>query len=268
MFSFSEQKHGYNKYEVEAYIKRLASERDAEQLTLKNKNLNLEKQIREYEEQISVLLERKKELDFILESRDQIEEGYKKLYEYKMKKLDILIEQLTNILSSLTSKNPELNESVSEIKMVLDEFKQAIKKALEEEREHAHTAQKNDSDVIRTLLSRMKHTDEREETVSKSGKKTVIRRRKAHRVLPATQAEKSQIKPIANIKLDENEQFETLADKFLEEKEEPEEAAGIVKFLSKNLYGPDYAPNESGFDLKEAINPTDDLEEIMKAFKI
>ena len=28
----------------------------------------------------------------------------------------------------------------------------------------------------------------------------------------------------------------------------------------------DYSPNETGFDLKEAINPKEDLDEIMKAF--
>ena len=34
--------------------------------------------------------------------------------------------------------------------------------------------------------------------------------------------------------------------------------------ITADLYYP--TPNESGFDLKEAVNPKDDLEEIMKAF--
>ena len=58
-------------------------------------------------------------------------------------------------------------------------------------------------------------------------------------------------------------EFENLADKFLSEDSEPNNAyANII--TSKVRAVPDV--NESGFDLKEAINPKEDLDEIMQAF--
>lgn len=71
------------------------------------------------------------------------------------------------------------------------------------------------------------------------------------------------IKPITNLKLYENDNYETLADKYLTEGED-EDSAYANFITKKNLGYP--TPNESGFDLKEAVNPKQDLDEIMKAF--
>ena len=64
----------------------------------------------------------------------------------------------------------------------------------------------------------------------------------------------SQIKPVTSMTLEENDNYDNLVDKFLNTQPE-EQQEKTVKFQS------------NGFDLKEAINPKDDLEEIMKAFE-
>lgn len=77
--------------------------------------------------------------------------------------------------------------------------------------------------------------------------------------------ERVMIKPITDLTLDKNEKYDTLVDKFL--KEDFEENPQYTKFMSKRLENDDYStPNESGFNLKEAVNPKDDLDEIMKSF--
>ena len=63
---------------------------------------------------------------------------------------------------------------------------------------------------------------------------------------------KNLIKPVTEMKLDEEDQYDNLVDKFLGTR--PEENERTMSIQS------------SGFDLKEAISPTQSLEEIMKAF--
>lgn len=74
-------------------------------------------------------------------------------------------------------------------------------------------------------------------------------------------AESKSIKSFANIVSSDKD----LQNDKLNEDEEKNEVVLHIKKNSKNDES-DYSPNESGFDLREAINPTEDLDEIMKAF--
>ena len=69
------------------------------------------------------------------------------------------------------------------------------------------------------------------------------------------------IKPIYNEQVQENEEFESLVDKFLESDEEDNSA------YASQILG-NVEQKTDGFDLKEAVNPTESLEEIMKAFDL
>ena len=70
------------------------------------------------------------------------------------------------------------------------------------------------------------------------------------------------IKPIYENNLQDNE-YENLADKFLSQDDHEDTAYSNI-ITSKSRAVPEV--NETGFDLKEAVNPKDDLDEIMKAF--
>ncbi|MDD4408328.1 MAG: hypothetical protein PHC47_00590 [Clostridia bacterium] len=75
----------------------------------------------------------------------------------------------------------------------------------------------------------------------------------------------SQIKPISQLKIESDEDYETIADKFLEisTQEIPSVYAKLISSKKDEAYP---SPNESGFDLKKAVNPTEDLSTIMKSF--
>ena len=67
------------------------------------------------------------------------------------------------------------------------------------------------------------------------------------------------IKPIANTKISKDENYENLVDKFLSDDDKDFENNAYSKvFLAKE--------KNQGFDLKEAVNPTENLEDIMKSF--
>ena len=92
-------------------------------------------------------------------------------------------------------------------------------------------------------------------------KNVIVRKEKPAE--PIEQAEKkTKIKSISNIQMDKNDKFENLVDKFLsvEENEENDSVSQYEKALLKKKQ------KESGFDFGEALNPTDDLTEIMKSF--
>ena len=71
------------------------------------------------------------------------------------------------------------------------------------------------------------------------------------------------IKPIYEAHIKDGEKYESLVDKFLSEDAKPDSAYASI-ITSKAGILP--RANETGFDLKEAVNPKDDLEEIMKSF--
>ena len=94
--------------------------------------------------------------------------------------------------------------------------------------------------------------------------KVIVRKEKPQsqeRVQNAEPEEKkTQIKSISNLTLDKDEKFESLVDKFLSVAEEEKNAREYENALLKKKQ------KENGFDLAEALNPTDDLSEIMKSF--
>lgn len=72
---------------------------------------------------------------------------------------------------------------------------------------------------------------------------------------------KTKIKAISKLTLNKDEKFENLVDKFLSAENNLEEGSSEYEkaLLQKKQ-------KENGFDLSEALNPTDDLSEIMKSF--
>ena len=82
---------------------------------------------------------------------------------------------------------------------------------------------------------------------------------------------KSSIKPITNLTLNKEDEYDNLVDKYLTvnnvESEEFFNNAYAKQLTKKKKKQANYPePNETGFDLKQALNPTEELSEIMKAF--
>ena len=70
---------------------------------------------------------------------------------------------------------------------------------------------------------------------------------------------KDQIKAISNLTIDKNDKFENVVDKFLSSDEPDYQNSAYSKILLEKQ-------KNDRFDLKEAVTPTEDLSEIMKAF--
>ena len=253
---FKTEKNGYARQEVDAYIKKLVTDHDKEVMEYKMKNLELEKKL--LEEKPGKNDEFAITLASALEKAKQIEMSWRNIYKLKIQQLDLLYNRFQSLFTEALEKYPQL-ENIGNIKNVIDEFKSAVKLAMQEDFNTEITAPvQTDNDTIRRLLSKMATYGKDQDEV-----RTVkVRRRRNLRdgKKDVFYEEKSNIKPIANVEVENNEDYDSPVEKFLQEDSSD---ATYTNFLSKNPKSNGLEPNES---LKEAVNPTEDLEEIMKAF--
>ena len=257
---FKSEKNGYSKQEVDSYIKKLVTDHDKEIMEYKMKNLELEKKLLE-EKPDKRGDEFAETLANAMEKAKQIEMSWRNIYKLKIQQLDLLYNRFQTLFTEALEKYPQL-ENIGNIKNVIDEFKSAVKLAMQEDFNTEITAPvQTDNDTIRRLLSKMATYGKDQEEV-----RTVkVKRRRNLRDGKGDifYEEKSNIKPIAEVDMGGNDNYDSPVEKFLHEDSSD---ATYTNFLSKNPKSNGLEPNESGFDLKEAVNPTEDLEEIMKAF--
>lgn len=234
---FSQEMYGYNKKEVDKYIDELKTYHERALMQEKLKVLEAEKKILDIKKRTQDIESREKTILNVLESYKKAQaEGTHNIEVLRAEQLKMIYLQLQSFLTDLNTKvpgvllNSNYRKLINEIENILD--KNQIKTD-----EYVSAGTENDS--MRILLSKMqgKRTQEpaKEVRVERSINKP------------------SQIRPVTEMRLDAGDNYDNLVDKFLNSAP-PEEQPKSLKIQS------------SGFDLKEAINPKQDLSEIMKAF--
>lgn len=261
---FTKQKNGYDEKQVEEYISSLSlsydkklAEKDQEIKQLKNEV----ETIRKKEENIGLAL------TAAVDKAKEIEESSQNIYKLKLEQLTILYSKWEILLNEMIKKYPDI-KAVSNVKEDMNNLKNSIKSALKDEFHIELMSKTPATDPIRALLNKL--TQARTEKGYSSAKpkkaKTIVRKVKISSNektdLAKLEEKTSQIKPISAMNLENDERYENLVDKFLNTDSE----ADINDGLSKILSVPDYSQSNGKFDLNEAINPTEGLDEIMKSF--
>lgn len=242
---FSSEANGYKKKEVDEKLNSLLIELTSVKNSLKEKDkLNIG-------------------LANALEKSKIIETSSKNLYELKTQKILILYKSLEKSFKNLFRLYPQIAE-LDDIKKSFDEFSKTVENSLlktEMPKNTINSTVNTENDTIRLLLNKMSTYSGK----STPEKKSASIKRKDTPARDIYFEKPSLIKPIATMQLEKNEKYDSLADKFLEIAETENNAyTKVINNKRKDDTFPE--PNESGFDLKEAINPKDDLSEIMKSF--
>jgi len=271
MKEFASAKNGYNKTEVEEYVVQLSEclEQKSQYIAKLEREIELfksqEKEIKQKGENISIAL------TAAVEKAKQIEKSSYNVYNLKIQELDVLYARWERVLNELIEKYPKLDE-IDNVKELMLDFKNAIKSNLKEDFRFINSPNTAtpSTDPMRALLSKM-NTYLDKQIVSNQKPKTKPQIR--HQLPKDMQIKQSElnkleeksvmIKPIYEARIKDGEQYESLLDKFLSEDATPD-SAYANKITAK--IGATPPANETGFDLKEAVNPKDDLEEIMKSF--
>lgn len=253
---FSRQKDGYDTEEVDSYIDLLKNDYEDRLAKQKDRIFYLKDQLEKSNgntvEQLASVVERTR----------QIENSSKSIYELETQKLKIICKKLEEIMAQVESVVPE-NQS-SNIHMQIQRLRDTIDANFSK-----RTIVEDSTDPVRKLLEKMvagqtaPAPDDKEKPIAVEEKPAAPVKTGDYKI-----ERKQQPTPKAK------ENIPTMPGRFENFLQEDVDAANFEKVMfngktPKSVVTSTLAyptPNESGFDLKEAVNPKDDLDEIMKAF--
>ena len=262
---FSNQKNGYNQNEVDAYILEMEGKFNNE---IESKDREIERLKGEIEKNQSKSESIALALTAAVDKAKDIEESSKNIYKLKIEQLTILYSKWETLLNEMLKKYPAVS-GISNVKEDMIKLKKSINNALKDDFNIEIMNTNPATDPIRTLLNKLTGLKARS-LEEKQKKAEVIKRKSKASLSDKTELNKLEekapnIKPIANVEMSTEDEYENLVDKFLNSDDETENAYSKRLTISKPTTSA-YVPNETGFDLNECINPTDDLAEIMKSF--
>ena len=256
MGNFKIVKKGYSQLEVDSYIERLKYDYEARLAEQKDRIFYLKDQLDKLTNSSDNDL--MTSLLSAVERAKLIENNSKNIYELETKKLGLLYQKMENLL---INENFNIMDIKKQLLSAIQDCKISLQNNIEMQKRNLR--ENSSGDPVKRLLIKMLEKD-RTYTPTTSPN------------LQSTQStpRENYVSQVVQIKRNDNKRIvpEVKLSKSNDAKE-------FNKYLTKNngingtnfesimfANNDDFAPNDSGFDLKEAVNPKEDLEEIMKAF--
>lgn len=252
MFSF--EINGYNKKEVDDYILELKAQYETKIMEERLKNLEAEKELFEIKKEKTNLEYRIKNILAIVSTLNKVKEfeekGMKNLYTLKIKQINLISEKTERLIEELDELDDRPDDLIIDFKNLLN-----LCKRIETE-ENLNDSNNNLNSNFKTLLEKMN-----EFKLNNSPKEVKIERNTLNLSNNTIQN---------NTPIVENKEPPVIENK--EPDDEPFTRSEKLKRLIDHYLGPknrevvEKELENSGFDFSEALHPTEDLEEIMKAF--
>lgn len=264
MENFDSSRNGYDRKQVDSFVEKLKDEIQEKDYTI----AQLKRELQEYKNKDNEIKTKGENISIALtaavEKAKQIEKSSQNVYKLKIQQIGLLYSRWEKLLNVFIEKYPGIEE-IENVKGVLKEFKDSLKSTLKDDfKLNTITSPvQTDNDTIRLLLSKLNNYSDNKKQVRVERKQLSKDMLEGQTELSRIEDKAPLIKPIYEDKIQSGEQYENLADKFLRETDSETNAYASI-ITSKVRAIPEV--NESGFDLKEAINPKEDLDEIMKAF--
>ena len=240
MSNFKIVKRGYSQLEVDSYLERLKMEYEGKLAEQKDKIFYLKEQVEKLTS--SSDSELMASLLTAVEKAKMIENSSKNIYELETKKLNMLYSKMEHLLNDGANDVNIKNELLKLIQDCRNSLQLNIEKQTKNIKENSQ------GDPVKRLLSKMMGINQpiSEQSVEMEIKKVPPQ--------PVQSSDKIVQAKKQEIKRAEGKDFD--------------------KFLSNNstLDGSNFehimfsSTDDTGFDLKEAVNPKENLEEIMKSF--
>ncbi len=269
MNDFTITRHGYSPIEVDNYIIRLKADYEAKLSEQKDRIFYLKKELdtltRSSEKELTVALAN------AVEKAKQIETSSRNIFELETKRLKLLYSKMDTLISNMAE-----GTSIEEVKLQLLTHMYECRNSLEKNLELQSRAMNmvDTENPVRKLLQKMngKQTSINLKNIESFVESPIEPSQVAER-RPAPPPEKKVERVVIKKETPKQPQ---MFNEYL--KEDAPTNKNFESIMFKNTPKPkknnsvitaDLAyptPNESGFDLKAAVNPKDDLSEIMKAF--
>ena len=162
-------------------------------------------------------------------------------------------EQLNNFQQAISKTTTEKEEQ--QLATEFDAFSELLKK-----NEEMSLENKVEPKAIEDIKQPKKEVEEEPQ----EKKNVIVRKEKPNEDVLKTENKQPKIKSISNLTLNKDEKFDSLVDKFLSSDDDVED----VKSNEYEKALLNKKEKQNGFDLAEALNPQDDLSEIMKSFDV
>lgn len=259
MAKFDINKKGYDTDQVDNFINKLSvkyeeklSEQRDRVFALKNELSTLEERLDNYRDKDKQISQA---LIFAVEKAEQIENNASKLYDLEIKRIRLLYKNWEDLVVKIN-----MCEIPSIIKKEISEFNKTLGEVLEQNNRMGgnlirQDLRKNSDNYIRNLLNKMDYAfnskDKTNASKSVLSAMSVETEKENTRLIDLSgKLDKIKVKGSGN-----------MADNYLNSDSDDEDNAFAKTFVKKKE-----KPSESGFNLEDALNPQEDLDEIMKAF--
>lgn len=270
---FSREKNGYSTFQVENYIENLKHEYEQTLGEQKIRISDLKRELETCNAELNKFKQKNNEISSALvvavETAKQIELSSKNVYELEIKKIKNLYSKWQNLFDDILKDYPSL-KSKYDTQAMLEKFSHQIDQVIQENGVSLEPSKNPEPVGIRNLISKMggltskqvkQEQPKVEQTLEQNTKPQfkIVSNDVDEDYKPSSEHSQPQmrIKPIANMTKDKQEKFDNLIDKFFSDPKEEDNAYSRALIREKK---------SNGFDLKEALNPKEDLAEIMKDF--
>ena len=274
MTKFDIDKKGYNTTQVDEFIKTLTLKYEEKLSEQKDRVFSMRNEIRVLTERVDMYQTKDKQISkalvYAVEKADQIESSARKLYELELKRISILYAKWQQLLESI-EEHYGSTKGVASVDSLIEEFKEGLRSICEQNNKIANSSVKQDiknnsDNYIKNLLNKMDYV------INNSNADT-------------PKIRKAKTSNIDNVHTQENIRLQSIGGRLQSLNVKANSTKGksvgnVDNYLSDdvevelNNFGKNFArnksntlaPNDTGFDIQDALNPKEDLEEIMKAF--
>ena len=260
MAKFDINKKGYDTEQVDEFINKLSVKYEEKLSEQKDRVFALKNELSLMEDRLANYKDKDKQISqaliFAVEKAEQIENNASKLYDLEIKRMRLLYKQWEDVVMKIS-----MCDIPSILKKEVSDFSKTISEVLEQNnriggnviRKDLH---KNSDNYIRNLLNKMDYA-------FNSKNKNANSQNILNEMSQETEKENNRIIDLSG-KLDKIKVKGSgnMAENYLNSDDDDENNAFAKTLMRKK----DKNPSESGFDLEDALNPKEDLDEIMKAF--
>jgi len=268
MAKFDIDKKGYDISQVDKFIDSLTLKYEEKLSEQKDRVFSLKREIGTLKERLENYEQKDKQISkaliFAVEKAEQIENSAKKIYDLEVRRIRILYKKWNDILELLENSHPEILTN-GKLQLSLNEFNGNIQSVIKQNEKFEENSVKNDikkssDNYIKNILNKMDYViNEKgvgaESEPVKAEKKQTDDKKKSARIQNIQ-------KRFQNLGLNNVLHSDSIDDYLNDKKVETNNA--YAKNLTPKKKKPE--PNDTGFDLDAILNPTEELDEIMKAF--
>lgn len=284
MAKFDFSNTGYEKNQVDEFIDNLTLKYEEKLSEQKDRVFSLKNEVSVLNERLSLYEKKDKQMTSALitavEKAEQIENSAKKIYDLEIRRIRILYGEWKKTLDKIQISGLEDNEVQNLLKELEKNLTDIIKQnqSLDGNESIKENIKRNSDIFIKNLLNKMEYAipsnkENREVFVEK---KVVEEKNTNDKKDIVTKEMDNQFKENSRL-LNIQRRFQNITgkigkggngnfvDKFLNDNSTvPENNAYVKQIARKNKNR--IEPNETGFDYEDALNPKEELNEIMKAF--